>query len=115
MNKKQVKISKNAIKIKTPTQASFHLNQGEMLALPLNQSKCIYISKDNEKNDNYILVLVPKVGLTKKYEGDFKAVSEMVKDYEFYVIKGAYLKEKRITALDKAFNKFQVLLGGKSV
>lgn len=105
--------SKHKIKINTPIQASFHLNQGEILALPVKSSDCIYISKDNLKDDNYILVVVPKVGITKKYEGDFNAVSEMIKEFEFYVIKGLYLEERRVTFFDKLFNKVQLLLGRK--
>lgn len=111
MSKKLIEISKNAIRIKTPIQASFHLNQGEFLALPISRSECIYISKDHESDDNYNLVIVPKFGLAINYEGDFNAVSEMVKEYDFYVVKGAQLKERRIGALDKVVNRFQILLG----
>jgi len=37
----------------------------------------------------------------------------MVNEYDFYIIKGGFLKERRITALDKVFNRFQILLGKK--
>lgn len=113
MNKNQIQKSKNAIKIKTPMQANFHLNQGEVLALDISRTECVYISKDNEADNNYNLAIVPKFGLAKQYEGDFQAVSEIVKEYEFYVVKGAYLTERKISALDKIFNKLQLLLGRK--
>ena len=115
MRKKLIKASKNAIKIKTPTQASFHLSQGEVLALPISQSECIYVFKDDKREGIYKVAVVPKIGLTKHYEGDIEAVLEMVNNYDFYVVKGGYLEERKITVLDKVFNRFQLLIGRKMI
>ncbi len=105
MTKKQrLRMSATYSIIKTPVQANFHLNQGEVLVSPISRFKSAYIIKDNEKHDNYELALVPSFGIPELYEGDFKAIKRIIAEYEFFVLKGALLSKRKIGLFDRGID-----------
>lgn len=102
-----MKIPKDSQVVKTPVQASFHLDRGSSLIMFLDDKGSIMITKDQDKEDHYDLALIPALGRSKLYEGNFQAVTEMLKDYEFYATDKAELVEKKPSFLDKVADWLQ--------
>lgn len=105
--KKQLDLPKSYNIIKTPVQAAFHLNKGEVLTLPVTWFVSIFIMKDEGKDDSYEVALVPLFGKAQLFEGDFKAVSGMIEEYDFFVIKGATLQKRKLSIWDKIIDRLK--------
>ncbi len=97
-----------ALKVTSYVQAKFHLDRNEILVYPVNWFKTIYVRKDDV--DSIELAIVPKFGSASMFEGDFKALENMMKEYAFYVVPGGKLIEKqKHTLVDKAILKLQTI------
>lgn len=83
--------TKHAAKVDTFIQAKFHLNNGEVLVHPVNWLKSIFIEKQGE--DEIKLVVMNRAGVSSVFEGDFKALQNMMEEYSFYVFQGFKLEE----------------------
>lgn len=102
-----MRIPRDSQVVKTPIQASFHLDRGASLVMFLDNKDSIIITKDQDKEDHYDLALIPALGRSKLFDGNFDAVSKMLEEYEFYATDKAELVEKKPSFLDKVVDWLQ--------
>ncbi len=114
--KKDIQLPSNYSKVAMPLQAEFHLNNGEVLVHPISIWKSMFIRKkdpddvekssEKEAQDYYEFVIIPLLGKSSVYVGNLKAVLIMVEEFEFFVLKGSYLKHREPRIIDRISNKF---------
>ncbi len=103
---KQLRIPSGYTKVTTRVQAKFHLDNNEILALPINVLKSMYIKKNLDVEGTFELAMIPLVGKAVIYVGELKDVYELIDRYEFYLIRGASLRPKDPHVLDRVVDWF---------
>jgi hypothetical protein len=94
--------------IKSPVQAHFHLDRGELISIAVDMFRTIHIKKNTEKENTYDLAIVPVYGKSKLFVGNADAVNEIVSKYNFIVLKGATLEvKKKLSLMDRIITWWQ--------
>lgn len=90
----------NFVKLTTLTQVKYWLQQGEIIAIRLDDANC-YLEK---KKNKLMFTIQPYVGQGKAYENNWNSLDKLflsLKNQDMYVVKDSKLIMKKATLADK--------------